>query len=207
MNGGEWLVFVGIWFLATIPLGPNAVNCMFVTAHYGMRAMAWPILGLLLASLIFQVMVFAGIATLLTAAAGIFTAVKLVGCAYLAWLGVKLWRRDTIPFAGPTHPAPDPLALTRRACLVSLSNPKAILSYAALFTQFIDPQIPLFSQAALLTPTALAVLFIVYAFYCLAGAPVRRFLTSARRIRLVNRIAGGFFIFGAAAIAIGEARR
>jgi threonine/homoserine/homoserine lactone efflux protein len=207
MSMGEWLAFVGIWFLATLPLGPNAVNCMLVTARYGVRAMAWPIVGLLVASVIFQTLVFLGIATVLTAAAGLFTLVKLAGCAYLAWLGVKLWRSDATPFDRQFDAAPSPLALVRSGCLISLSNPKAILSYAALFTQFIDAQTPILAQVALLTPTALVVLVIVYSAYALAGAPIRQFLTSARRVRAVNRAVGGFFVFTAAAIAASEVRR
>lgn len=207
MSMGEWLAFTSIWFLATMPLGPNAINCMLVTARYGVAAMAWPIIGLLLASIIFQALVFLGIATLLTAAAGLFTLVKLLGCAYLAWLGIRLWRRDATPFSEDVVPEPEPFALVGRACLVSLSNPKAILSYAALFTQFIDPAAALGPQAAVLTPTALAVLFIVYAAYALTGAPVRRLMTNARRMKILNRTAGGFFIFSAAAIAGAEARR
>ncbi len=207
MSAGEWLAFAGIWFLATVPLGPNAFNCILVTALYGVRAMAWPIIGLLLASVIFQTLVFLGIVTLLSAAAGLFTLVKLMGCAYLAWLGIKLWRADARPFAEQDELKPAPLALIRRACLISLSNPKAILSYAALFTQFIDPQMPVLAQAMILTPTALAVLFVVYAGYALAGAPVRRLVTDIRRMTIMNRVSGGFFIFSATAIATAEMRR
>lgn len=207
MSMGEWLAFVGIWFLATLPLGPNAANCMLVTARYGVRAMAWPVLGVVLASVIFQTLVYLGIATLLTTAASLFTAVKLIGCAYLAWLGIRLWRSDATPFDRVETAPPSPVALVRSGCLISLSNPKAILSYAALFTQFIDPQTPVLAQAALLTPTALVVLAAVYSGYALAGAPVRRALTSARRVRFMNRSVGGFFVFSAAAIAASEARR
>lgn len=207
MSGAEWLAFVGIWFLASIPLGPNAINCVLVTARFGIRFMAWPIIGIVIASVIFQTLVFLGIATLLTTAAGLFTVVKLLGCAYLAWLGIKLWRSEATPIDEQEIPAPSPLALIRSGCLISLSNPKAILAYAAVFTQFIDPQTSILSQAAVLTPTALAVLVVVYAAYALAGAPVRQFLTNAQRVKAVNRTASGFFILSAAAIATAEARR
>jgi threonine/homoserine/homoserine lactone efflux protein len=207
MSSADWLAFVGIWFLASIPLGPNAINCILVTARFGIRFMAWPIIGIVIASVIFQILVFLGIATLLTTAAGLFTVVKLLGCGYLAWLGIKLWRSNTTRFDELDGAAPSPLALIRGGCLISLGNPKAVLAYAAVFTQFIDPQTSILSQATLLTPTALVILVMVYGAYALAGAPVRRFLTSARRVKAVNRTAGSFFIFGAAAIASAEMRR
>lgn len=207
MSNTEWLAFSGIWFLASIPLGPNAINCMLVTARYGIRFMAWPIIGIVIASVIFQTVVFLGVATLLTTAAGLFTVVKLLGCGYLVWLGVKLWRSDATPIVEQDHLAPAPLALIRSACLISLSNPKAILAYAALFTQFIDQQTSILGQAALLTPTALVILVIVYGAYALAGAPVRRFLTNSLRVKAVNRTAGSLFILSAVAIATAEARR
>ena len=92
MSFEAWTIFALFWVVFVTTPGPNAFNCVLVTARYGVRAIAWPIIGLLLASVLFQTLVFLGIVTLLSAAAGLFTLVKLMGCAYLAWLGVRLWR-------------------------------------------------------------------------------------------------------------------
>lgn len=80
----------------------------------------------------------------------LFTVVKVLGAGYLGWLAVgmmrgalAMWRarrvRDEEAPAGaePTGPAERPF---RRALVVSLLNPKAILFLLSFFVQFVDPQ-------------------------------------------------------------------
>ena len=72
--------------------------------------------------------------------------VKYAGAAYLSWVGlqlllaaVKKWRSADLPMqAGPEIPVhlAQPF---KRALLVSLLNPKAILFLLSFFVQFIDP--------------------------------------------------------------------
>jgi leucine efflux protein len=72
--------------------------------------------------------------------------VKYTGAAYLSWVGlqlllaaVKKWRSADLPMQTvseiPVHLA-QPF---KRALLVSLLNPKAILFLLSFFVQFIDP--------------------------------------------------------------------
>lgn len=194
-----WLSFLGVWILASVALGPNAVNCALVSARYGAGKALWAVAGILVAAALYQALVFLGVATILMSAAGLFTALKLAGCAYIAWMGVRIWRSGVIEAAELA--SPEPLVLARRAFLIALSNPKTILAYAAIFSQFIDPTHPLPPQALVLAPTALTVTALAYTGYALAGGPLRRVTQSAQRLRLVNRLAGSFFV--ASAVAIG----
>lgn len=208
MTGAEWLAFVGIWFLAGIPLGPNAANCILMAARHGAVRAHWTIVGILLASLVFQALVFLGVASLLATMAGLFTLLKLVGCAYLFWLAIKLWRAEPVlPGDAGLSEGTKGTTMIRDAFFVSLSNPKAILAYAAVFTQFINPAAPLAGQVLILTPTAIVVTSVIYSGYCLIGTPIRLFLNSARRVRAVNRGIAGLFATSAVAIAANEARR
>ena len=80
----------------------------------------------------------------LLAAPALFLAIKSVGAAYLAWVGIQLlrsawqqWRGTVV--ASTSEPAADLSQPFRRALLISLLNPKAILFFLSFFVQFVDP--------------------------------------------------------------------
>ncbi len=88
-----------------------------------------------------------------------------------------------------------------------MSNPKAILSYMAAFPQFISANEPLLPQLAVVVPTAIAILALVYSGYTLAGGGLSRLLTSVARQRLFNRLAGSFYFLIAGLLAVTDTRR
>ena len=65
---------------------------------------------------------------------------KFVGAAYLIWLGVQAWRHRgrTQDSAGAVVGGPDGRAF-REGVIVGLTNPKAIVFFAAVLPQFVDP--------------------------------------------------------------------
>jgi leucine efflux protein len=76
----------------------------------------------------------------------LFLVVKYLGAAYLAWVGVNLiwaaiakWNSNTVDSA-PVGEAPANMQQPfKRALVISLLNPKAILFLLSFFVQFIDP--------------------------------------------------------------------
>lgn len=85
-----------------------------------------------------------GVSALVLASAELFTALKLVGAAYLTWLGVRTVlaaRRDALAAASGMGAAP-PVG-TRRAfregVLVEALNPKTAAFFLAFVPQFVDP--------------------------------------------------------------------
>lgn len=210
MTIDTWISFVAVFTALSLPLGPSAVTIMSVSAAAGLRRAAMVALGFVLAGAIHASVASVGFGALLLASAELFTAVKLAGAAYLAWLCIRMWRRPTVtrmvsgggrPGAVETGPA-----LVRRGVLVSLSNPKAVLSYMAIFPQFIEPALPLVPQLAVLMPTAAVIVFAVYMGYAGLAAPLGRWLVTARRQRWFNRAVAAIYGFCAAGLAL-SARR
>ncbi len=92
-----------------------------------------------------------GVASLLKASPVAFDVVKFAGAGYLTWLAVgmmrgarQLWRRRAARLDPPAPPPGQdgPAAAERpyrRALVVSLFNPKAILFFIAFFVQFVNP--------------------------------------------------------------------
>jgi homoserine/homoserine lactone efflux protein len=203
----DWLVFMAIWFAAGTPLGPNALNCIVVSASNGFQRSLWAVLGVALAALCHLAAMSVGLSTILLANATLFHAIKWFGVAYLAWMGVTMLTRQA---ALPNLPQGRPvsrLAATQRAFLISLTNPKAILVYLAVFPQFIKPTQDLAPQLAILVPSALVIVVLIYTGYCALGLGVRRLLSTLRRRRAFNRGVGGFYLFSALGLAWFDPRR
>ena len=85
--------------------------------------------------------------------------------------------------------------------IVALSDPKTLLLLGAFFPQFIDPARDQGLQIAIMGATAMLFAAISDSVYALASSRAGKFL-SAKRVRLISRISGGFLIGGGAWLAL-----
>lgn len=80
-----------------------------------------------------------GLGALVERSIVVFTVVKLVGAAYLVWLGVQAIRHRKA-FAGTgVVRVTSARRAAREAFVVGLTNPKVIIFFAAVLPQFVDP--------------------------------------------------------------------
>lgn len=207
MTLADWLTFVVIWTLLTLPVGPNAINCMTAGVSNGTRRALWTVLGITVAGLTHMTVAILGFGTLLLTYAELYLALKWLGIGYLIWLGLSLWRKPAIASKPGKRERQPAWRLVRRGFTISMSNPKAILSYMAAFPQFISANEPLVPQLVIVVPTAIAILILVYGGYTAAGGGLARFLTSAARQRLFNSLAGSFYFLIAGLLAATDTRR
>ncbi|MEL6234369.1 MAG: LysE family translocator, partial [Pseudomonadota bacterium] len=192
--------------------GPNAVNCMSVAARHGLGRAAWAVAGVLLAGLFYMAAVITGLGAVILANEALFSLLKLAGAAYLIWMGIGLLRRKSAPLPmaearaadGAADSVEDGAAATlRRAVLISLSNPKAMIVYGAVFTQFVGGDAMVSAELAVILPTALAINALVYGGYALMGAAALAPLM-LRAQRWVDRAVGGFYILAGLGLALSE---
>jgi threonine/homoserine/homoserine lactone efflux protein len=85
-----------------------------------------------------------GVSTIVLASAELFTALKLIGAAYLVWLGLRTFlsvRRDASTSLNGGSPAPyiGPRRAFREGVLVEALNPKTAAFFLAFIPQFVDP--------------------------------------------------------------------
>ena len=78
--------------------------------------------------------------------------------------------------------------------LVALTNPKAILFFAALFPQFIDVQKNLTAQFFIMTTTFLCFSFVSHMSYALLASSARAWFADERRAVWFNKFSGGAFV-------------
>lgn len=85
-----------------------------------------------------------GVSAIVLASAEFFTALKLIGAAYLVWIGIRTIqsaRRDAITALtnGPVSPPIGPRRAFREGVLVEALNPKTAAFFLAFIPQFVDP--------------------------------------------------------------------
>ena len=139
-----WTYVLGTIAIVLLP-GPNSLFVASVAARQGIRAGYRAACGVFLGDALLMVAAAAGAASLLTAYPPVFLAVKYAGAAYLAWIGFGILRgvfRGRRAGGEAAAPPPEPAEVRspfRRAALISLLNPKAILFFVSFFIQFVDP--------------------------------------------------------------------
>ncbi|MGB1236837.1 MAG: LysE family translocator [Pseudomonadales bacterium] len=182
-----WLLFVIIWSATTAPVGPNVINCISVSQGNGLARALWTVPGIGLAALVHISIGLTGLAALIIAQPTLFTAVKLVGAAYMLYMAYRAWTdRGHLAAVGDADRL-GRFQVMRTAFTISITNPKAIFVNVAIFSQFINAEHPLALQLAVLIPTALLIDAMIYGAYCALGAQLAKWLQSARRQRLFNR--------------------
>jgi threonine/homoserine/homoserine lactone efflux protein len=132
-------LFVPACFALNLAFGPNNLLALTHGAAVGPGFALRAGLGRLIAFVPMLALSGAGLGLLLSASAVAFTALKLAGAAYLVWLGVKVWRSAAAIDLGAAGAVPTAAEAFRREMLTALTNPKAILIFAAFFPQFVDP--------------------------------------------------------------------
>ncbi|WP_105973575.1 leucine efflux protein LeuE [Streptomyces geranii] len=135
----------GLILIVLLP-GPNSLYVLSVAARRGVRVGYRAAAGVWCGDAVLMTLSAAGVASLLQANALLFGIVKYAGAGYLTWLAIgmlraawAMWRtrRDEaeaqdVPVGADERPY-------RRALVISLFNPKAILFFVAFFVQFVDP--------------------------------------------------------------------
>jgi len=213
-----WTYVIGAIGIILLP-GPNSLFVLSVATARGVRAGYQGAMGVFLGDSILLALVGLGAAGLLRAYPALFLVVKYAGAVYLAWVGLNLLRAalarwqnvaalaqaDAEAGQGADRPVlgggmEQPF---RRALVISLLNPKAILFLLSFFVQFIDPAyeapaVPFLILSAIIMAASAAYLS------TLIFAGVRLANTFRRRVRLAATLSagvGGLFVWFAAKLA------
>ncbi|MEY9968118.1 leucine efflux protein [Streptacidiphilus sp. MAP12-16] len=140
---------LGALLIVLLP-GPNSMYVLSVAARKGVRTGFRAASGVFVGDTTLILLTSLGAASLLKATPLVFDGVKLVGAAYLLYIGYgmlksarQLWRDRHSDPAAEESDQPEvqdererPF---RRALVISLLNPKAILFLLSFFVQFVDP--------------------------------------------------------------------
>ncbi len=204
MPAHNFLIFALALAIAVATPGPGIFAVTSCAIGRGFRDAVALTCGIVVGDLIFFLLAALGMAALAQAMGELFLFVKFAGAAYLIWLGVKLWRARvaTVPDGAPViAPSRGFLRNALAGTALTLGNPKTIAFYAGLLPTFIDLEKLTAADTALMMLIMLPVVGGIPTAYAFAAARARRFLTNARRVRLMNRTAGTMMIGSGVAVA------
>jgi threonine/homoserine/homoserine lactone efflux protein len=150
-----------------------------------------------------------GAAALLAASELAFTILKLVGAAYLVYLGVSMivasFRRHTVMVDDTPKPTGSLWAAFGRGALTNLLNPKVGVFYIALIPQFIPVGVVPFAMGLLLAGVHVLESLVWFSAIIFATQFARRWLQSPRVSRWIDRVTGGVVVGFGAALALESA--
>jgi threonine/homoserine/homoserine lactone efflux protein len=129
--------------LATLALnlapGPDMTYVAARSLGQGRRAGLISALGISFGCLFHVALAAAGVAVLLRGWPQAYAVVRMVGAAYLLYLGVSLIRHAQDRAALTATPADSDAAIFRQGVVTNVLNPKVGLFFLAFLPQFVDP--------------------------------------------------------------------
>jgi len=160
MTLDAWFVYVAAVLIFMMAPGPSHLLMIATGLKHGLRRSLATAAGDLTANAIQMTLAGLGLATALAASRHGFAVMKWAGVGYLAWMGARQlltsFRAASVQGAAPAV-VPSVRRLWLTGFLTSAANPKAVVFFAALFPQFIDPTRPLALQLLLLGGTYLVI--------------------------------------------------
>ena len=191
------LLFTLTTFVVVLTPGPAALAVATESAKNGSARGSLVILGVACANAAYFALSATGVSALILASSTLFSVIKWLGVAYLIWLGLQAIFSNAGGFVVGSNNR-DQKSATQpfmRGFVIEMANPKALLYFAALLPQFIDPTQPVLFQFLLFGALTFLIDFVVYGVYSfLASFSTRSGLTPAVT-KWINRVAGGMLIF------------
>lgn len=190
-----WTYVLGTLFIVLLP-GPNSLFVLATAAQRGVASGYRAASAVFLGDAILMFLSALGIASVLKAEPMLFLGLKYVGAAYLFYLGIGMlrggWQKLRHPLEAAAAPAKemDVNQPFRKALLLSLSNPKAILFFISFFIQFVDPGYAYPGLSFLVLGTILEIISALYLSFLIFSG-VRLAAWFRRRQRLAAGASSG----------------
>lgn len=193
--------YLGACFLLAIVPGPTVTVIIANALSRGTLAGLAIIAGTQLGLVTMIVVVATGMEALVSFMGFAFDWIKLIGAAYLIWLGYKMLRSSGELGTADADRTRRYRDLILEGFLVIWSNPKALIFFGAFIPQFVTREQPAFPQIVLLGIFFMIIAGLSDSVYAVVAGQARGLLTSAR-VRLVNRVSGVILMCGALWLAL-----
>ena len=194
--GQAMLAFTGVALLLTITPGLDMALVLRSALTQGRAHAAVTGLGICTGSLLWGLAAAVGIAALIAASDLAYTALKVVGAAYLIWLGFKLLFNPRASFDS------DPKGATAaasgqafwRGLLTNLLNPKVGVFYVTFLPQFVPPGADVAAYSFFLACLHVLLSLAWFAVLIAATIPLGALLRRPALTRVLDRLTGGVLV-------------
>ena len=187
---------LGLFIAATAALllvpGPSVLFIVARTLEHGRRGGLVSMLGVETGALLHVLAATLGLSALIAASPDALLAIKLIGAAYLLYMGVRALRRpaELTLSSGPAR------HLFRQGLVVDALNPKTAMFFLAFLPQFIDPG----AGSVALQTLVLGLCFVALAtlsdggYVLIAGAVAERVRRSPRARARMSKVSGAAYV-------------
>lgn len=185
------LFFIAILIFAVTP-GPGVFAVLARSLAFGVHRSLAMILGIVISDIVYLLMACKGLSYIAENWSQVFTVIRLVGAAYLIYLGWKIWNTPVSFYLDekPISQANDNIKSFLQGFLISASNPKVILFYLAFLPTFMDLSSLTGSDLLLMGFLTFAGLSLALIIIAAGAAAARQYFQSESAVGRLNKTAG-----------------
>ena len=193
---------IAIFVLAVTP-GPGVFAIISRYLASGFKTTLVMIAGCITGDIIFLLFAIMGMSVIAQTMGTLFLLVKIVGAAYLIFLGIKIWISKPVPAHLQQINGKKAIGYGNylSGLGITLANPKVILFYCGFLPTFMDLPSMTGFDIFIVTIVLAMVLSVVLICYAYLASSARLFFSSPRSVKWLNRTAGTVMISAGAAIA------
>jgi homoserine/homoserine lactone efflux protein len=197
-----WLYVLAEVALSLSP-GPAVMLVIACGLTFGARRSIHAALGILSANAIYFAISATALGALLVASKLVFVAMKWLGAAYLAYIGLSalFGRPSPISVTRTDDVGGSPRAIYLSGLTLQLANPKTLVFFVSILPQFVDPKLPIGAQMAWLAAGSIIPEFFILGGYGYLASRAVRLASDERFTRITERAAGAL-VLGAAALVL-----
>lgn len=187
----SWLAFLIASAALLILPGPTVLLVLSYALSQGRKMALLAGAGAVLGGFITFSAAMAGLGAVILGSPAVFGVLKWIGVAYLIWLGVRL----ILDSSGARLALPPSGRQTARrsfadGVMVTAVNPKSIAFFIAFVPQFLDPQRPYLTQAAVMVPSYATLAALNAVGYTLMAGTLRERLLRPSVLPWITRLGG-----------------
>ena len=183
--------------VAVISPGPAILLSISNSIRFGVSKVVLSTFGNICGLFLLSTAAIFGLGAVLKTSTTLFLIIKVIGAAYLIYLGVRQWRSKTNFFDGVEKSSEQAKSNKRffvEGFLIAMTNPKAILFFTALFPQFVNTQQVLMPQFLIMTFTFMAISFVSLVGYGLLATKAKHWFSTGQKAKWFNRTLGSLFV-------------
>ena len=184
-------VFIPTFFFVSITPGMCMTLAMTLGMSIGVRRTMWMMIGELIGVAIVAIAAVLGVASIMLNYPDVFEVLKWLGGAYLAYIGINMWRAKGKMSVGESELSDvSRQSLFSQGLVTAIANPKGWAFMISLLPPFINSSKDLAPQLMILVSIILASEFVCMTLYATGGKSLKHMLGKADNVKLMNRIAG-----------------
>jgi threonine/homoserine/homoserine lactone efflux protein len=209
IDPGAALAFAVAAGLLTVTPGLDTALVLRTAAVEGAAPARFALAGICLGLFVWGAATSLGLTALIAVSALAYNVLRIVGAAYLVYLGVRMWRREHSFEAAGASPRDEGRGAHRwlwRGFLTNILNPKVGVFYVTLLPQFIPRGASVIGYSLLFTSIHVAEGLLWLTILTIAVGPLRLWLSRRSVVRALDWGTGTILIGCGVALAL-ERRR